>query len=103
MDTWQPLTQKELELLVASQLVDCSPEERQHFERCKINPRLTEITRAGCIESIFVVAQLRDHVVYYEDVEGGFNISSLSSDGAIATPSFEQWELGYALKQLVAA
>ena len=103
MDTCQSLTQKELESLIATQLLDCSPEERQHFEFCKVGPRLTAITRAGCIEGVFVVAHFRDLVMYYEDVEGGFNISSLSSDGAIATPGFEQWELGHALRQLVAA
>jgi hypothetical protein len=103
MDTWQPVTEKELDSLIATQLVDFSPEERQLFERYKATLLLTAINRAGSIESVFVVARYRDLVIYYDDIEEGFNISSLSPDGAIATPSFEQWELGHALRQLVAA
>ena len=103
MDTWQPVTEKELESLIATQLVYFSPEERQLFESYKAIPLITAINRAGSIESVFIVAQFRDLVIYYDDVEEGFNISSLSPDGAIAAPRFEQWELGHALRQLVAA
>jgi hypothetical protein len=103
MDSWQPVTLKELESLIAAQLADCSPDQQQLFERCKVAPRLTPIDRGGNIESVFVVAQARDLVMYYEDVENGFNISPLSPNGAIASPGYEQWELRHALRHLVAA
>jgi hypothetical protein len=103
MDTWQPVTAEELEALVVAQLADCSPEQQQLFERCKVTPRLVPIDRYGHIESVFVVAQAGNLVLYYEDVEEGFNISPLSQDGAIASPGYEQWELCHALRHLVAA
>ena len=103
MDTWHPVTVKELEALIAAQLGDCSLEQQQLFERCKVALRLVPIDRGGNIESVFVVAQARDLVMYYEDVEEGFNISPLSPDGAIASPGYEQWELRHALGHLVAA
>lgn len=103
METLQPMTQEELESLIAAQLDDCSPEEQRLFERCKLGPYLAPINRAGNIERVFVVAQAGDLVMYYEDVEAGFNISLLSPDGAIASPGFEQWELRHALRQWVAA
>ena len=96
MDTWQPVTVKELESLIAAHLADCSLDQQQL-------PRPTPIDRGGNIESVFAVAQARDLVMYYEDVEEGFNISPLSQEGAIASPGYEQWELCHALKQLVAA
>jgi len=101
METWQPVTQEELESLLAAHLADCSPDEQRLFARCKVDPHLAPINRAGNIESVFVVARMRDLVMYYEDVEEGFNISLLSPDGAIASPGFEQWELGQALRQWV--
>ena len=76
MDAWQPITAKEVEALVAAQLSGCSVEQQQFFERCKVAPRLVPIERFGNVESVFVVAQNRDFVLYYEDVEEGFNISS---------------------------
>jgi hypothetical protein len=97
------MTVKELESLIATQLANCSPDQQQLFERFKVAPRLTPIDRDGNIESVFVVAQVRDLVMYYEDVEEGFNISLLSPDGSIGSPGHEQWELRHALRHLVAA
>ena len=39
-------------------------------------------------------------VVYYEDVEEGFNLSALASDGSISQPGFEQSELRHVLNRL---
>ena len=103
MDTWQPISVEELEALIAAQLFDCSPEQRQLFDRCKISPHLTKIDRLGTTETVFVVARAGDLVMYYEDVEEGFNISSLLTDGSIASPGCEQWELRHALGHLAAA
>ena len=103
MDTWQPVTEKELESLIALQFAECSLEQQELFERYKVVPRLVPIDRNGSIESVFVVAQARDLVMYYEDVEEGFNISPLSQGGAIALPGYEQWELRHALRYVVAA
>ena len=103
MDTWQPVTKKELDALVASQLADCAPKQRELFDRYKIAPHLVAIDRQGKTETVFVVAKAGDMVLYYEDVEEGFNISPLSHDGSVASPGYEQWELRHALGQLVAA
>ena len=103
MDTWQPVTAKELDALVTTQLADCSPEQHELFERYKVVPYLVPIDRQGKTEAVFVVAKTGDMVLYYEDVEEGFNISPLSHDGSIATPGYEQWELRHALGHLVAA
>ena len=100
MDTWQPVTNAELAALVAAQLADCSVEQRQFFERIKVAPRLVPIDRDGNVAHVFVVAEVRDLALYYEDVEEGFNISALGRSGEIATPGYEQWELRQALSRL---
>ncbi|MUV12587.1 hypothetical protein [Noviluteimonas gilva] len=97
MDSWQPVTTAELAALLEAQLADCSLEQKQLFERIKVAPRLAPIDRSGNVEHVFVVAQVRDLALYYEDVEEGFNISPLGQGGEIASPGSEQWELRHAL------
>jgi hypothetical protein len=103
MESWQRISLAELQALVEAQLADCSADHKALFERLKIAPRQVPIDRNGKIENVFVVAQLGNLMLYYEDVEEGFNISRLSLDGAIDTPGSEQWELCHALAHFVAA
>jgi hypothetical protein len=103
METWQPISAEELDALLAAQLADCSVDHQQLFERSRVTPYLVPITRLGKVETVFVVAKAGDFVLYYEDVEDGFNISRLSSDGTIAAPGSEQWELCHALGHWAAA
>lgn len=58
--------------------------------------------RNGVSESVFIVAQLEQVAIYYEDVEGGFNVSEVAPDGSIATPGFEQWTIADAIQHLLA-
>jgi hypothetical protein len=97
------MTREELDDLIKTQLTGCSPEQRSFFENCAVVPYLVPIYRRGRAESVFVLAKANGVVLYYEDVEEGFNISPLSHDGSIASPGYEQWELGHALEHLVAA
>lgn len=103
MRTWQPISTEELDELIAAQLTDCSPEQREFFDRCRVVPHLAKLDRLGEIETVIVVAKAGDLVLYYEDVEEGFNISSLGPDGPIASPGHEQWELRHALGHMAAA
>jgi hypothetical protein len=70
METWKPITAAELDALIASQLSGCEPGVAAVFESYKIAPFAAPIERYGRIESVFVVAQKDDEVMYYEDVEG---------------------------------
>lgn len=100
MDTWQPISAEELEALVVRQLSECSVEQKQFFEQCKVAPYLAKIERSGTVETVFVVARTGNIALYYEDVEEGFNISELHPDGSISNPGWEQWELCHALWHL---
>jgi hypothetical protein len=100
MDTWEPTSAKELEALIVRELAKCTPEQREFFSRIRIPLRAVPIPRFGQVESIFVVAQQGDVVVYYEDVEEGFNLSTLAPDGSIESPGYEQWELRHVLYRL---
>ncbi|WP_418131378.1 hypothetical protein ABL849_12040 [Variovorax sp. 375MFSha3.1] len=102
MDRWVPISRDELEELVSAQLTECSPEQADQFARLRVPFRAAPIMRAGVSESVFIVAQLGEMAIYYEDVEDGFNVSEVAPDGSIATPGFEQWTIADAIQHLLA-
>ena len=53
--------------------------------------------RYGKMESVVIVARNGDQVIYYEDVEDGFNVSPLSPDGQVLAHWCNQDELRFAL------
>jgi hypothetical protein len=100
MHTWHPISAEELDALLTRQLSGCSTEHQRVFEQCKVVPYLARIDRLGRVETVFVVANVGNIALYYEDVEEGFNISELRPDGAISSRACEQWELRDALWHL---
>jgi hypothetical protein len=97
VDTWRPITAEEIQSLIKEQLRDCTDAQREIFERYRVPLRPTPLERFGQVESVFVVAQRDNEVMYYEDVEEGFNFSPLTPDGRIAQRWCNQDELMHAL------
>ena len=84
MKEWHPITREDLDALIAEQLRECSPELRSVFERYRVTPFLAPVQRNGAVERVYVVARRGEEVLYYEDVEEGFNFSLVPpKDGAL--------------------
>lgn len=98
---WSPISASELDALVELQLSECTLMERELFAQYRIPFRAAAIERSGRFESVFIVAMHRAVAMYFEDVEEGFNLSPLRSDGSIAQPGWQQWSLQEALNNLV--
>ena len=83
--------------LVAEDLSACDAQQVAAFQQYAVQPYLAPIIRYGKVEAVVVVARRGDEVIFWEDVEEGFNVSPVSADGRI----FEHWcnqdELGPAL------
>jgi len=43
MDIWQPISAAELDALLTAQIADCTPEQQEIFDRCKVTPYLVPI------------------------------------------------------------
>jgi predicted esterase YcpF (UPF0227 family) len=99
METWEPISAAELEDLLSQQLTDCEPELVAVFETYKVAPFRAPIDRYGREESVFVVARKGDEVLYFEDVEDGFNFSPISPHGKILEHWCNQDELKHALRR----
>lgn len=100
MEAWSPITAQELTALLSKQLEACPSSSRAFFELYRVEPYKVPIHRLGNIEQVYVVAQLPSGVIYYEDVEGGFEFDAIASDGAIPKQGCNQFELKHVLSQL---
>jgi hypothetical protein len=87
MDDWQPTTIAEVNEIVAMDLKACDADQLAAFDKYRVEPFSAPIVRYGQPESVIVVARNGDQVIYWEDVEDGFNVSPISPDGRV----LEHW------------
>ena len=97
MESWSPATAEEVASIVERDLRECPEDLASLFQSIRIPLSAVPIVRFGNLEYVFVVAEKDGVVIYYEDLEEGFNLSRLAADGSIATPRCEQWKLHHAL------
>ena|SRR2546427_13168851 len=97
---WEPISEDELKELIDRELVKCSIEQQKFFAKYRVPFYKVPIHRLGGIGEVFVVAELPSGVIYYEDVEGGFEFDRLGPDGAIPTQGCNQYELRHVLSQI---
>lgn len=100
-DGWKPATIEEVGEIVQEELASCDPEQVDVFDRYRVQPYAAPITRYGNQETVIVVAQRDDEVIYWEDIERGFNVSPVGEDGSILEHWCNQDELGYALNRWI--
>jgi hypothetical protein len=94
---WQPATVEEVMKIVRDDLAECDEEQFVAFKRYAVEPYVAPILRYGEMENAVVVARRGDEVIYWEDVEEGFNLSPVAPDGRILEHWCNQDELRFAL------
>ena len=97
MEEWCPIEKDELEQIIAADLAQCTPEQQAVFEQYRVPLRRAPIERYGKLEHVLIVAQRGDEVMYFDDIEEGFNFSPIDADGKILQHWCNQDELTYAL------
>ena len=102
--SWKPIDQRDLDALVAGGLSDCSEELRQLFARVQVPARKWQLSPWGDAGGGFwVVAVHRDRVLWYNDIEEGFNVSRFEVSGQILDGEYwcNQDSLCWALPRLI--
>jgi hypothetical protein len=94
---WTPATIEEVKQLVEQDLQKCDTEQAAAFKRFYVEPYLAPIVRFGNVEQVVVVARKEGRVIYWEDVEEGFGVSTVGTDGHILEQDCSQNDLGLAL------
>ena len=97
MGTWQPISELELEALVASQLRDCTPAQQAGFANYRVSFYPVPFQRTVASEQVFVVAELPSGLLYYDDVEDGFEVGTLDDRGTVRDHGCNQLELMHVL------
>lgn len=95
------LSIEDVDNIVAEDLAHCDAEQLAAFKRYKVQPYYAPIVRYGRLDSVVVVARRESEVIYWEDVEEGFNVSPVSSDGAILEHWCNQDDLGLSLNSWI--
>jgi hypothetical protein len=98
--SWKPTDADQLTRIVAEQLSSCSEEQRRLFENHRVKFHSVPIRRMDSLEQVFVVAEFGDRVLYYEDIEEGFELARLDAQGAVPFQGCSQYELRHVLAQL---
>src|ERR1700721_2436316 len=86
MNDWRPATVDEVSEIVATDLKACDAEQLAAFQKYGVEPFSAPIMRHGKVESVVVIARNGDQVIYWEDVEDGFNVSPIGADGTVLEP-----------------
>jgi hypothetical protein len=94
---WRAATIDEVSKIVDRDLKDCGDEQAATFSRYRVDLHLAPLSRYGRDESVVVVARRRNEVIYWEDVEEGFNRSTVGDDGRILQHLCNQDDLCLAL------
>jgi hypothetical protein len=94
---WQPTTVSDVKNIIERDLQECDDEQIAVFKKYAVEPYLAPILRYGKMERVVVVARRGDEVIYWEDVEEGFNRSPVAPDGRILEHRCNQDELRIAL------
>lgn len=98
---WKPATIEDVKAILSAELKSCNSQEIEIFRRYSVEPFRAAITRYGKIESVVVVVQKSTEVIYWEDVEEGFNISPTERQGEVLEHWCNQDNLAFALNRLV--
>jgi hypothetical protein len=91
---WKPTTLDEVRAIVKDDLEKCDPDQIASFRQVSVEPHFAPIRRYGKLEKVVIVARKLNDVMYWEDVEEGFNISPLGPNGLILEHWCNQDDLG---------
>ena len=87
---WRPLTVTELREMIARDLVECSDEHRAYFDSVAFEPAKWRQTPYGDQGGGFwAIAADENRVLWYNDIEEGFNVSEFTTWGTI--PDDQYW------------
>jgi hypothetical protein len=102
MSNWSSISEVELHELILKSEREMSTTDQRYWESIKIVPKKWDENSNGKAGGGFwVVGVLRNKVIWYNDIEDGFNISRYSKYGTIDEYLCNQDELHDVIKWLV--
>ena len=84
---------------MADQSLGCSPAQKIAFASYRVPFYSVPFQRSRALEQVLVVAELPSGLLYYEDVEEGFEVGVLDANGILQDHGCNQLELTHALSR----
>jgi len=101
MDKWEPISLDELNIEIQKGVQNMTKISCSTWNKISIKPEKWSEKNYGLEGNGFwVVAVLNEKIIWYNDIEEGFNISSFSKYGVIDEYRAEQDELEWTMKKL---
>ena len=98
---WTPITFSELNELIESGISKMSPDDLKLWKEVSINPeKWQEVELGEEGNGFWAVAIKGNQVIWYNDIEEGFNISTFSYYGKIDEYNAEQDELQWTIRKI---
>jgi hypothetical protein len=102
MGAWQPASREEVEQLLSEELGALHPGHRVRFDAMRVPPHQVPVTSHPG-EFVYVVAEYDGKVLYYSDVEDGWELEALDDSGGIGKRGGNQFKLSHIMHQLFGA
>ena len=96
---WNPATEEEVQALLAQELETLSPSHRLQFELIRTPLMPTKVDDSPD-EVVFAVAAFNGMLIYWSDIEEGWEAEQPGSAGSIPTRGCSQFELRHIAHQL---
>ena len=101
--SWKPISEHEVQALITRELLLATREQQSLYARLAVPLERWTLSPWGDQGGGFWVAAVQnDQVIWYNDIEDGFNVSTFVTRGTIPTNQYwcNQDELGWALASL---
>jgi hypothetical protein len=99
MSNWKPESRHEVEQLFTQELALLHASHRAHFNSILVPIRSVPISSAPG-ESVYVVAEHNGRLLYWSDIEAGWEVESPDKNGGIGKRGSNQFELCHIAHQL---
>lgn len=100
--TWSPISKRELLNKIYEGLVQMDQEQSVFWKQISVSPvKWQEAEMGNEGNGFWVVAIHNDKIIWYNDIEEGFNISFFNRKGTIGEYAAEQDELQFAIRKLI--
>ena len=99
---WQPTSESELRSLIASDEAAMEPATLKFWRWVQVNPTKWSLHPVGDECGFWVVAVLGQRCIWFNDIEGGFNLSRFKEFGDIGEEFCNQDDLDLCVRRLLA-
>ncbi len=99
MTSWTPPTKGDVELLFAREIAELAPSHRARFEAIAVPLRPVPVFDSPG-ESVYVVAEHQGRIIYWSDIEEGWECEMPNGSGGIDHRGSNQFELSHIAHQL---